>query len=71
MPVRKRLVITPPDADILDRFKRGGVGYQTRMNAVLRSFMQVEKRRGAGRVDAYSIAMIRVQPSGHSDPSDP
>lgn len=71
MPVRKRLVITPPDADILDRFKRDGVGYQTRMNAVLRSFMQVEKRRGAGRVDAYSIAMIRVQPSGHSDPSDP
>jgi uncharacterized protein (DUF4415 family) len=71
MPIRKRLVSMRLDTDIPDWLKRGGLGYQTRMNAVLRSFMEEEKRRGAGRVDAHSIAMVRVQPSGHSDPSGP
>ena len=32
------------DADIVDWFKKQGRGYQTRMNAVLRAFM--EARRG-------------------------
>ncbi|MGH8555123.1 MAG: BrnA antitoxin family protein [Gammaproteobacteria bacterium] len=32
------------DADIVDWFKKQGRGYQTRMNAVLRAFM--ETRRG-------------------------
>ena len=28
------------DADVLDWFRAGGVGYQTRMNAVLRAYMR-------------------------------
>ncbi|MGH7052962.1 MAG: BrnA antitoxin family protein [Stellaceae bacterium] len=48
MPVRKRLVSVRLDADVLDWFKSRGVGYQTRINAVLRSFMDEEKRRGEG-----------------------
>lgn len=45
MPTRKRLVSVRLDADVLDWFKSQGAGYQTRMNAVLRSFMDEEKRR--------------------------
>ncbi len=32
------------DGDIVDFFKEGGKGYQTRMNAVLRSYMEAQKR---------------------------
>jgi uncharacterized protein (DUF4415 family) len=37
---RKASVSLRIDADVLDWFKRGGVGYQTRMNAVLRAFKE-------------------------------
>ena len=47
--VRRGLKIVPPktsvslriDADVLEWFKLGGTGYQTRMNAVLRAFKEV------------------------------
>ncbi len=32
------------DGDIVDFFKEGGKGYQTRMNAVLRSYVEAQKR---------------------------
>ncbi len=48
MPVRKRLVSVRLDEDVIDWFKGQGAGYQTRMNAVLRSFMNEEKTRQAG-----------------------
>ncbi len=32
------------DSDIVEFFKQGGKGYQTRMNSVLRSFMEARKR---------------------------
>jgi len=32
------------DADVVDWFKSKGKGYQTRMNAVLRSYMQAHRR---------------------------
>jgi uncharacterized protein (DUF4415 family) len=46
--VRRGLVPLPPktaislrlDADVLAWFKAGGPGYQTRINAVLRAFME-------------------------------
>ena len=34
------------DADVLAFFKAQGKGYQTRMNAVLRSFMEAQKKQG-------------------------
>jgi len=40
MPVTVRL-----DADILDFFKRGGRGYQTRINRALRQIMEAKKGR--------------------------
>ena len=40
-PVAMRL-----DADVLDWFQRQGPGYQTRMNAVLRSFVERAGKRG-------------------------
>ncbi|HDZ73947.1 MAG TPA: hypothetical protein ENH55_14550 [Aurantimonas coralicida] len=33
------------DKDVLDWFKAEGTGYQTRMNAVLRSFMEATRRK--------------------------
>jgi uncharacterized protein (DUF4415 family) len=48
MPVPKKLFSMRVDADVLEWFRSQGAGYQTRMNAVLRSFMQHELRRRAG-----------------------
>jgi len=39
MPARKKAISIRIDEDVLDFFKRGGEGYQGRMNAVLRSYM--------------------------------
>jgi uncharacterized protein (DUF4415 family) len=33
------------DADVIEWFKAQGPGYQTRMNAVLRSYVEARKRR--------------------------
>jgi uncharacterized protein (DUF4415 family) len=46
MPSAKRLLSLRLDADVVDWFKSQGSGYQTRMNAVLRSFMQHAAKRG-------------------------
>ena len=46
MPVPKKLLSLRIDNDIVDWFQRQGPGYQTRINAVLRAFVQhAEKRR--------------------------
>lgn len=50
---RARLVIPQPktpvsirlDQDVLDFFKAQGRGYQTRINAVLRAFMEAQARK--------------------------
>jgi uncharacterized protein (DUF4415 family) len=41
----KRQVTMRFDADVLEFFKRGGRGWQGRMNAVLRSFMERQGHR--------------------------
>jgi uncharacterized protein (DUF4415 family) len=43
-PVKKPVALRL-DADILDWFKRGGDGYQTRINAALREFMEQHRDR--------------------------
>lgn len=35
------------DADVIDWFKTQGAGYQTRMNAVLRSYVDAHRKRSA------------------------
>lgn len=42
----KKQVTVRLDADILDFFKAGGRGYQTRMNAALRAFVEAKKQAG-------------------------
>lgn len=44
LPPRKQDVHIRLDTDILDWFKSHGAGYQTRINAVLRSFVQTRQR---------------------------
>lgn len=51
--VRRGLVTTPPkeqvtlrlDADVLNWFRARGTGYQTRINALLRAYMEEASRR--------------------------
>ena len=43
-PTSKRQVTMRIDADVLDWFKASGKGYQTRMNAVLKAFMQTQSK---------------------------
>lgn len=42
-PTHKKAISLRVDADILDFFKSEGKGYQTRMNAVLRAYMNARK----------------------------
>jgi uncharacterized protein (DUF4415 family) len=45
VPPRKKAISIRLDEDVVDFFKAGGAGYQRRMNAVLRSYMQDRKKK--------------------------
>ncbi|MDO9414726.1 BrnA antitoxin family protein [Pararhizobium sp.] len=47
-PVTKKAVSIRLDDDVIDFFKETGKGYQTRINAVLRHFMNEQKNRKKG-----------------------
>jgi len=47
MPAPKQLLSLRIDQDVLDWFKRQGPGYQTRINAVLRAFVEQARKRPA------------------------
>ncbi|MBA2754755.1 MAG: BrnA antitoxin family protein [Chloroflexota bacterium] len=44
IPGPKRQLTVRFDGDLIEWFKAGGPGYQTRMNAVLRSYVEAQKR---------------------------
>ncbi len=46
MPDRKQSVTLRLDKDVLEWFKAQGSRYQSRMNAVLRSYMQAHRKAG-------------------------
>jgi uncharacterized protein (DUF4415 family) len=47
-PITKRQLTLRLDSDVIDWFKKQGRGYQTKMNALLRAYMQEhEKTTGA------------------------
>lgn len=47
IPRKKRAISIRLDEDVIDFFKREGDGYQTRMNAVLRHFMEQTRKPNA------------------------
>lgn len=47
MPTPKKLLSLRLDSDVVDWFKSQGPGYQTRINAVLRAFVQQAAKRRA------------------------
>ena len=47
IPVPKKAISIRLDEDVVDFFKRQGPGYQTRINAVLRRFMEKAKKADA------------------------
>jgi len=46
LPQPKAVLNMRVDADVLDFFRRQGKGYQTKINAVLRSYVEEMRRRG-------------------------
>lgn len=46
-PEPKKMISVRLDADVLEFFKSQGKGYQTRMNAVLRSYMEAMRKSGS------------------------
>ena len=44
IPTKKKAISIRVDEDVLDFFKREGEGYQRRMNAVLRSYMEQKSK---------------------------
>jgi uncharacterized protein (DUF4415 family) len=47
IPPRKTAISIRVDEDVLDYFKKEGAGYQRRMNAVLRSYMDQTRKKPA------------------------
>jgi uncharacterized protein (DUF4415 family) len=47
LPRKKKAISIRLDDDVIDFFKSQGEGYQTRMNAVLRHFMEKTKKPDA------------------------
>jgi uncharacterized protein (DUF4415 family) len=47
IPPKKKAISIRVDEDVLDYFRKDGTGYQRRMNAVLRSYMQQKRKRRA------------------------
>lgn len=47
VPSKKRAISIRVDDDVLDFFKKEGAGYQRRINAVLRSYMQARRKKRA------------------------
>jgi len=45
IPPKKTAISIRVDEDVLDYFKKAGAGYQRRMNAVLRSYMQQKGKK--------------------------
>ncbi|MCX5497267.1 BrnA antitoxin family protein [Kaistia dalseonensis] len=46
IPAEKTAISIRVDQDVLDFFKEAGPGYQTRINAVLRSYMEQKRKAG-------------------------
>jgi len=46
-PVNKKPVTLRLDRDVLDWFKSTGKGYQTRINAILRSYVEAHKKNAS------------------------
>jgi uncharacterized protein (DUF4415 family) len=44
LPAAKQVISIRLDKDIVEHFKRAGRGYQTKINSVLRSYVQYERR---------------------------
>jgi len=62
-PPRKEPITIRVDADVLDWFKRQGRGYQTRINQVLRRYMDVAGKRVQPNVRTRPSISRRTRPS--------
>jgi uncharacterized protein (DUF4415 family) len=70
MPPAKEVISIRVDKDVLNFFRRIGPGYQTRMNAVLRAFVEHEvARRGAAKGSRVRTAVaVKASPAKKAPP---
>ncbi len=66
-PVRKQAISLRVDEDVLTWFKECGPRYQSRMNAVLRSYMHSRLRGRARSLSSVSRTRLPRQASGHPE----
>jgi uncharacterized protein (DUF4415 family) len=62
-PPKKETITIRVDSDVLGWFKQQGRGYQTRINQVLRRFMDVSGRKGHQKTRARREAPPHRRPS--------
>jgi len=44
MPIRKKSITVRMDSDVLEWFRKQGKGYQTKINAILRTYMKIHSK---------------------------
>jgi uncharacterized protein (DUF4415 family) len=49
VPANKERITLRVDRDVLEYFRRSGQGYQTRINAVLRAYVEMQQEKNAHR----------------------
>ena len=59
LPPRKKDIHIRIDSDVLDWFKQSGGGYQTRMNSVLRAFVQSRQRIGSSNIIRRKLKRVK------------
>ena len=62
MPQTKRAISMRVDGDVLAWFKSQGKGYQTRINAVLRAYMEAHRYEDKSTTNASVIAETPTRP---------
>ena len=67
MPQPKRAISMRVDSDVLAWFKSQGRGYQTRINAVLRSYMEAHRYEDKSATNATVIAETSNQPDASKE----
>ena len=65
MPRSKKAVSLRIDPDVLEWYKKQGTGYQTRMNAVLRMYMQAKTGTGRRIPKRHTRIIIKDKPLEH------
>jgi uncharacterized protein (DUF4415 family) len=69
IPPKKKAISIRVDEDVLDYFKHEGAGYQRRINAVLRSYMEQKKSKKGKRTYSIHHPEVRAKVTSRDKPT--